>query len=242
MEVSFNHKSLHLLLDSNGNLCHSNTIDESLSSKILDKPGIWQTIKEKKNGTQISGEYYIEFEEIKIGTEQLYLLIMKELNLESEKYCLEYLAYKDYFTGLYNRNLWEHIVEGSYIIPDMQYFTLALIDIDDLKVINDTVGHTKGDRVIKIVADVIKRHVRKGDMAIRYGGDEFIILFPNISSDDADEMLCKIKKDLVSGSFKEDIKIQVSIGSAVGSSVTKISEVMQSADAEMYTEKAEKKR
>ena len=86
--------------------------------------------------------------------------------------------YKDALTGAYNRRFYEDEVK------DMNGPAgVAVIDLDDFKIYNDTYGHHAGDLVLETAADIIRRYVRKSDMLIRYGGDEFLLILPDIQSD-----------------------------------------------------------
>lgn len=94
------------------------------------------------------------------------------LKLINERNRLLSIIKKDSLTGAYNRRVLENIDEFSVV---------ALCDIDDFKMINDTYGHDLGDRVLKTVTKVLIDNTRGTDIVCRYGGDEFLIVFKTCS-------------------------------------------------------------
>jgi len=86
----------------------------------------------------------------------------------------------DALTGLYNRTFFFSALEREIARSDRsgRAFCLVMLDLDDLKTVNDRYGHHAGDQVLRAVADVVRGGVRKIDVAARYGGDEFVALLP----------------------------------------------------------------
>jgi diguanylate cyclase (GGDEF)-like protein len=86
----------------------------------------------------------------------------------------------DSLTGLYNRTYFFSALEREIARGDRsgRAFCLVMLDLDDLKAINDRFGHISGDQVLRAVADIVRSGVRKIDVAARYGGDEFVALLP----------------------------------------------------------------
>jgi diguanylate cyclase (GGDEF)-like protein len=86
----------------------------------------------------------------------------------------------DSLTGLYNRTFFFSALEREIARGDRsgRAFCLVMLDLDDLKTVNDRYGHVSGDQVLRAVADVVRNGVRKIDVAARYGGDEFVALLP----------------------------------------------------------------
>jgi len=91
---------------------------------------------------------------------------------------LEYYAMHDPLTGLYNRRQFNHVLDYEFGRSERHghEFALLVIDLDNFKDINDSYGHPTGDDALRGVAEVLRRHIRKGDIAARLGGDEFAIL------------------------------------------------------------------
>jgi diguanylate cyclase (GGDEF)-like protein len=94
---------------------------------------------------------------------------------------LQRLSSTDRLTGLYNRGHWEDGLRHEYARHRRYdtHATLVMFDIDHFKRVNDTYGHQAGDKVIQLVAEVVREHVRDTDLAGRYGGEEFAVLLPD---------------------------------------------------------------
>ncbi|NOZ65875.1 MAG: diguanylate cyclase [Alphaproteobacteria bacterium] len=112
---------------------------------------------------------------------------------------IKIMALRDGLTGLANRRAFNAQLDkmiDKYTQDDMP-FILAYIDLDNFKAVNDTHGHTVGDDVLKFVAKTIRKYTRKTDIAIRFGGDEFAIIFTEIDTIDlAVDRLTKIISDI----------------------------------------------
>jgi len=150
-------------------------------------------------------------------------------------------ADRDLFTGLYNRNYWEHLVSGMLHRSIPKRFTLIVIDIDNLKSINDSRGHLAGDKAIWIVGKSIRESIRKQDIAIRYGGDEFFILLANTRKAVAEKVIKRIKENIRKRGKKENIYIEISTGTAYSGHTREIGKIIAMADSKMDKDKAEKK-
>jgi diguanylate cyclase (GGDEF)-like protein len=89
----------------------------------------------------------------------------------------------DPLTRLYNRRVLDREIEN--LISTNTQFSLVMYDIDDFKKVNDSFGHLAGDEVLKMVSDIVRKSIRKTDVACRYGGEEIIIIFKDLSKEDA---------------------------------------------------------
>ena len=100
---------------------------------------------------------------------------------------LQHLSRTDRLTGLNNRGYWEECLQHEYARHRRYQSMAALVifDIDHFKRVNDTYGHPAGDKVIQMVAEVIREQIRDTDYAGRYGGEEFVVLMPDIDSSGA---------------------------------------------------------
>jgi len=160
----------------------------------------------------------------------------QELRRELEK--LKEAVYKDELTHTYNRK-WLH---DNYLEEEAESFkengTLAMIDLNYFKIVNDTYGHVIGDKVLIFIANQLKLTKQN---VVRYGGDEFLILFPNkISAGKAKQILDELRESVLTKKLKANdssFRTSFSIGVtpyAKGDDVTK---VIHQADQNMYADK-----
>lgn len=107
------------------------------------------------------------------------------LALENDKIFtgIKSMAEKDHLTELFNRRFFDQ--EIKKLIGEKRNFSLVIYDIDDFKRVNDTFGHLMGDRVLINICDVIRKSIRKTDVACRYGGEEIVVIFNDLSKEDA---------------------------------------------------------
>ena len=120
--------------------------------------------------------------------------------------------------------------------------TIAFIDIDHFKPINDTYGHDTGDVVLAQVARALREQVRRSDIVGRYGGEEFVIVFPETTVDEATSVAEKLRVLISKLRFDEvgdDLAVTVSIGLAGGhGQLLRVDDLLRDADAAMYAAKS----
>jgi diguanylate cyclase (GGDEF)-like protein len=160
---------------------------------------------------------------------------------------LRHQAYHDPLTGLANRALFAERVEEQLVAPRDGLRTVVLfLDLDDFKIVNDTLGHAAGDRLLAAVADRIRGCVRADDLAARLGGDEFAVLL----TDEVElERALGVAKRMIDA-LQVPFPIQgqeISIGGSIGIAVARglgehADELLRNADVAMYTAKAAGKR
>ena len=182
--------------------------------------------------------YHVTIDEVNI-TDNMYYAITAVLEYPKCENCRKALT--DAVTGLYNRNYWEQIISDVTLHPRTQNFSLILIDVDNLKEINDTYGHTAGDKVIEIVGQAIKKCIRKEDAGLRYGGDEFIILLFNQDKKAAYRVVERIRREISKLAAGQGMNIQISAGVAYYDSLRNMGDIIKMADRNLYKEKRIKK-
>jgi len=158
-----------------------------------------------------------------------------------------FLANFDSLTNLYNRYYFEENFNGikDKAIRYNDFFKLVLFDIDDLKVVNDCMGHLAGDQVIKKFAEELKNTARKSDVIARLGGDEFIGIFFYADEDKLSEkfqgVLAKLERE---EEFLDNQSHQTSFSYGIASYPEEgqnLEELIKIADKRMYEQKSKKK-
>lgn len=156
-------------------------------------------------------------------------------------------ARRDALTGVYNRRALDEML--TQLMDAGTPFTLVFIDIDDFFEVNDRFGHLVGDRVLQDLAQFLGQLIRKTDSLFRYGGDEFIILMPQTTSDQAERVLMRLQQDLHKLSERwanelPDLHLSISLGSSSWSpqSPRSLDAVLEEADQFMYRRKRAKGR
>jgi len=177
------------------------------------------------------------------------LLARIDSSLKRKKF-YEELSMTDGVTGLYNVHFFKKQIRIFFTIAKRykQIFSMALIDIDDFKNINDTYGHMAGDCILRHFSSIAKRMLREADIIIRYGGDEFVIIFPNVNEGEAKKALDRLKNEIIGKAFScddSDAKISITISTGVveyGDSFKNEDELFKLADTRMYEDKKIKKK
>ncbi len=154
---------------------------------------------------------------------------------------LRYLGYHDALTGLYNRGFFEEELERH---ERGRQFPISLIiaDIDDLKVINDNLGHAQGDDVLRRAAQLLSSVLRADDIVARIGGDEFAVILPRTNAGQADLVLKRIEDGLKFANLDSTkVPLCLSFGVATAEQGSSLQEMLKHADDSMYRDKRNQK-
>lgn len=186
-------------------------------------------------------------------------LIWENVRLKLELQASEALAFTDALTGLSNRHVFDDelmrkvkhydrsMFSSDSIIMDDDNFSLILFDLDNFKSVNDTFGHSVGDRVLRKVASVALEHIRSSDVLVRYGGEEFaIIVTGEIRA--ASLLAERIRKSIekinveklgLNSSIRSNITASFGVNQYLwlGDQVTSIDMLISGADVRLYTAK-----
>lgn len=199
------------------------------------------------------GNYDYRIDQSFINTSASELKILFEtynqmsMKLKENMELLEQSAIKDQLTGIYNRRYL--MQEGKKLleacIRGNQPCSVLVIDIDNFKNVNDTFGHSVGDIVLKHIAEIISNNVRDSDIAVRYGGEEFIVLTTNSSAQDSAKLAERIRLSVLKQLFQDRqilLNCTVSIGVAEYSreyfyGTNALEDVIERADKAMYRAK-----
>lgn len=151
---------------------------------------------------------------------------------------LRFLSFHDYMTGLYNRGFFEEEAQRLLVERHLPV-GIIMCDINRLKVVNDTLGHQKGDELIKSTADILKRSFRSSDVIGRIGGDEFAILLPASTKQAVISRINRIMKEIEQyNSDHPEQNLSIAIGYAVSDEMPlDMQALFKEADDKMYAEK-----
>lgn len=151
---------------------------------------------------------------------------------------LEFLSIHDQLTGLYNRAYYEEKIK---ILSESSKYPITIIsvDMDGLKLVNDTLGHSKGDELLMVCAKILKKSIRSSDILTRIGGDEFAIILPLTGEENGDRILNRIRSNVEKYNDEHpELQLHISMGAATAKdSSTSLIETYKKADNLMYRDK-----
>lgn len=180
-------------------------------------------------------------ETIRVEDKDQYVVILTDITeLESEKEKLRLLAMTDSLTGISNRLKFNTMIE-SMVEVALRYKTdlsIILFDVDHFKQVNDNYSHQVGDQTLKRLTEIISDHVRKADLFIRWGGEEFLIVLSNTSVQQAEIAAEKFRKSIVDEDFDDVGKITCSFGVTGLQKSDTISDFISRVDEALYQAKS----
>ncbi len=151
---------------------------------------------------------------------------------------IKHLSFHDSLTGLYNRAYFEEELE-RYNFPRYYPLSIVMLDVNGLKVINDTFGHHEGDRLLQHLSQTLTSVSRQGDILARIGGDEFAILLPFTTSEEAHNFCERIKEACQQDKIEPIyLRLNISLGHTTQEGEYKdINSLLKAADRNMYQDK-----
>jgi diguanylate cyclase (GGDEF)-like protein/PAS domain S-box-containing protein len=197
-----------------------------------------------KRGETIHTEWYntplVDSDDKVIGVASLVQDVTERLNTERT---IHYMAHHDALTGLPNRRLMQDRLNQAILQARrrQRHVGLMFIDLDRFKVVNDTLGHETGDSVLRDIAMRLTNLVREGDTVSREGGDEFVIILPDLEKPEsaqlvANKILSELAKPIEVGG--QEITVTGSIGiSHYPNDATDVQQLLKHADSAMYQAK-----
>jgi len=151
---------------------------------------------------------------------------------------IKHLSFHDALTGLYNRAYFEEELE-RYNFPRYYPLSIVMLDVNGLKVINDTFGHSEGDRLLQHLSQVLTSVSRQGDILARIGGDEFAILLPSTSIEEAHNFCERIKQACQQDKIEPIyLRLNISLGHTTQEGEYKdTATLLKEVDKKMYQDK-----
>jgi len=195
----------------------------------------------KKTGTRRRSDDPLEAQLVRLSRQNAAL--RKEIaRLEAYRA----LAYRDPLTGLWNRRYFDERlaeeISRSERAGSGRRFSVMVIDINDFKLINDGNGHQAGDAVLQWVAGFLTTHLRTHDVPCRTGGDEFMVLLPDLPAEDCGRILDRLRDQLRGANARRDIPVKLSFGTASWPEAGAGGErLIAQADEAMYADKRRQK-
>ncbi|HYE14651.1 MAG TPA: GGDEF domain-containing protein [Pyrinomonadaceae bacterium] len=150
------------------------------------------------------------------------------------------LARTDYLTGAVNWRYFNELAEGEInrARRHAHPFSVAYMDVDDFKLVNDRHGHSAGDRLLKTIADGLRANVRAVDTVARLGGDEFAVLMPETGQAAAQVVIRRVRRRLLEAARREGWPVTLSIGVVTWEEPPRsVDEMLRAADGLMYSAK-----
>lgn len=175
-----------------------------------------------------------------IGKPEQILLISSDITEKIKKEeKIQYLSYHDSLTGLYNRHYFEEEIKRLDAERQLP-FSIIMGDINGLKLVNDAFGHHQGDILIQKTAAVLQKTCRKEDCIARWGGDEFVLLLPNVEEKACQRLCQRIEKESQEAGA-DPIPISISLGYATKHKpIDPVESAIKVAEDLMYQEKLRK--
>ncbi|HEU4559612.1 MAG TPA: diguanylate cyclase [Longimicrobium sp.] len=169
-------------------------------------------------------------------------LARAQAELEERNRELHALTIRDPLTGAYNRRyLDQRLAEAMPLaVRGVQPLSVMMCDLDDFKRINDTFSHAVGDEVLRTVADILGRHLRQSDVVARFGGEEFVVLFPATTLGQAvaaSEKVCALVREHPWGELQPGLAVTLSAGVAEAGTHPTHEKLLADADGRLYEAK-----
>jgi diguanylate cyclase (GGDEF)-like protein len=227
IKIKKNFKILESLVDKIFKSQKEGIIVLSNDKEIIYVDKLGKFFLDKVKIDKISNEVVVENRHFQVKIEEFeYGKIYKILDIT--EFVKESIT--DELTGIYNRKVLKNI-------DDSQIGCVLMIDIDHFKRVNDTYGHLVGDKVLRKLARLLKSNIRKDDILIRYGGEEFLIITKLKNREDAYKFAEKLRVIVEKSEFEKVGNITISIGVYCKKNGESLEEMIKKADENLYKAK-----
>ncbi|MEI7884879.1 MAG: PAS domain S-box protein [Clostridia bacterium] len=209
--------------------------------KILDKQILNEVHSDKslhkKDGTVLPVEYSLAPILQEDGEILGVVIVIRDYTEKKAKQAeIIAVSYHDKLTGLYNRRFYEEELKRLDTARNLP-ITLVMADVNGLKLINDSFGHSLGDKLLSLGAEIIKKGCRTDDIIARLGGDEFILLLPKTDEVEAEKIIQRINA-LAENEQEASLNLSISFGYAIKRNIDEdIEAIFKSAENQMYRNK-----
>jgi len=214
----------------------------------------FETAHRRKDGTLVDLELSTTF--VELPDESFFVCFARDISETKRLWQeLNHQLVRDALTGVYNRRYFNETIIQEIGRADRYGHHISFImgDIDDLKAVNDTCGHLVGDQILQGVAEVLQKSVRAADVIIRYGGDEFLVVMPETSTEQAhvaverfeqafsEELAQRAKDGALPPDLPADLGFSMGVACYQPDTDVAVEEVLAQADAAMYRVKQAKR-
>ena len=219
-------------------------LEEFMSEKDIEELAKVREKREEKlftaeflSGQQKSFPVEINARRVKIHKNEQILCAARDITEQKKKEeRINYLLFHDELTDLYNRRFFEEEIKRLNAERQLP-LTIFIIDINGMKLVNDSYGHEVGDELLIKTADLLQKTFREEDILARWGGDEFSVLLPQTTASEAENILARIKSRCEE-TEEDRLPVSLGIGYAVKENLEQdILKILNKADGEMYRDK-----
>jgi diguanylate cyclase (GGDEF)-like protein/PAS domain S-box-containing protein len=206
-----------------------------LKTAMTDGKVVFEWEHTKKDGTPLFVEVMLTT--ITLHGETMFHYLWRDIGQRrANEKKLEYLSYHDQLTGIYNRRFFIEEMKRLDVKRNLP-ITLIMADVNGLKLINDSFGHSTGDRMLQKISMLLKKACRADDILSRVGGDEFVVLLPQTNAEETGQIIHRMQQ-LLSTEKINDLDLSVSFGyQSKVSPEEDIHEILKKAEEVMLTKK-----